>query len=194
MASIEPDALTPVVDGPFEMVVRVSGGGAEDLSLTPQLPRWAWWAPTAATKVVPGGSCPDSCLVSWTIDPAGQAQPWFEGWHRLEVNASTGGEFWTVSGAAVYYRQVVGTTWVDSIAADVTANTTGYASYVVDTGGDVVFEGSVGRKSGEQVTVSILPPADYSAASHDLDIEPLATATGRWSTDPGTGRASGSVH
>ena len=185
---------TPVVEGPFDLVVQVNGGAASDITLTPRMPNFDYdrFAPA---KTIPGGTCLTSCQVTWRLDPASQATPWYEGLRRIEVAAGMDNRSLQTYGSAVYYWPVVRSTWA-SVAADVTANTPGYPAAVVDTGGTVTFAGTPGRDPGERVVVSVLPAADPTGASGGLGVEPLVTvtATGTWSDDPATGYATGTAH
>ena len=194
VTSVVPGAYPAVVDGPFEMVVEVTGGGASDIELTPELPSWAWWAPSAPTMTVPGGTCTATCQVTWTIDPAGQATPWYPGTAHLGVSASMGGVPLTTYGTGVNYQAVVGPTSVAMVTADATDNTAGYAPWVADTGADVLYQGPHGRAPGEQVTLLVLPAPDGTPDSERLDRTPLATATGTWQHDGDTGNADGHAH
>ena len=194
IASIVPDAPTAVVNGPFVMTVKVTGGGAEAIVLTPDLPSWAWWAPSAPSKTIPGGTCTQECQVSWTIDPASQATPWYEGFARVGVSVMVGDRPVIGYGTAVIYQPVVRGSWVKTTTADPTVNTPGYASAVFDIGGQVTFEGMNTRAAGEHVDVLVLPPGDNTPDSQRLDTTPLASATGSWAADPAAGYATGTVH
>lgn len=191
-APLDPTGSAPTVEGPFDMVVQVTGGGAEDILLSPRLPSWAWFT-SAPDKTIPGGTCLDSCQVTWRIDPASQATPWYSGLRHLEVSAGTPTRSLSSYGASVYYRPAVASTWAE-VAADPTANTPGYATGMVDSGGMVTFSGMPGRAPGEQVNVFVLPKAGYDGASNELDGQPLASATGTWENDPETGYATGRAH
>lgn len=183
---VEAPHQTPgVVDGPFDMVVRVTGGGQDDIVLRPQLPFWAASAPSAPTVTVPGGTCPDSCLVSWRLDPADQATPWYPGSTHLEVVAVMAGRSLTTTGTGVLYAAPVQPSWVSAATATPTVNTPGYAAAVFDVGGEVTFAGMNGRDAGEDVVVSVLP------AEGDLGATPLTSVVSRWSDIPTTGYATG---
>jgi len=182
----------PVVDGPFDLVVQVNDGGASDIVLTPQLPHWRYF-PSALPKTVPAGTCLTSCQVTWRIDPASQATPWYEGMQHLGVSAIMDDRSLQTYGASVNYRPRVRPTWA-SMVADVTANTPGYAAGAVDTGGLVTFSGMPGRAPDEQVVISVLPSGHYDGASNELGFAPLASATGTWSNDPASGYATGTAH
>jgi len=194
VASIVADAPTSVVNGPFEMVVEVTGGGTRDIVLTPDLPSWAKSAPSAPSRTLPAGTCIESCLVAWRIDPASQATPWVEGWSRLGVWVSVDGRPVNGYGTGLVYQAPVQPTSVTGIAADPTANTLGYASTVADTGGVVTFTGSGPRREDEQVDVLVLPLADATFDSHRFDKVPLAVAHGTWATRSGDAAARGEAH
>lgn len=183
---------TTIVDGPFDMVVEVTGGGTSDITLTPDLPSWRYF-PSASAKTVPGGTCLSTCQVTWRIDPASQATPWYEGHRRIGVGALMDDRSLTTYGGGVYYRPKVASTWA-KVAADPTANTPGYSADAVDTGGQVTFSGMRGRSADEQVVVFVLPAAGYDGASNELGMAPLVSATGTWADDPATGYATGTVH
>lgn len=193
VVSVVPDASIPVVEGPFDLVVQVDGGGAEDIVIHPELPHWAWWWPKAEARTVPAGSCTSTCQVTWRIDPASQATPWYEGIQNIWLSASVGGRSVQAYGTSVAYRAPVRSTWANAVA-DVTENTPGYAEGVLDTGGQVTFSGMGGRSPGEQVEVLVLPLGDYTADSQRLDLAPLATAAGVWESDPDVGYATGRTH
>ncbi|MGO4598742.1 hypothetical protein [Terrabacter sp. 2RAF25] len=188
--------LTPVstvpdtsatVDGPFDMVVQVTGGVLQDLTLTPQLP--SWWVSTPSTPpiTIPAGSCPDSCLASWRIDPAAETAPWYAGTAHLGVVASMGDRSVQSYGNGVTYAPRVTPSWVADLAATPTANTFGSSPAVFDTGGVVVFAGEHGRSPGEQVRVTVRP------VDGDASTVPLVSTTAVWAQDPATGHADGRV-
>jgi hypothetical protein len=184
-----------IVDGPFQMVVQVENGGTSDITLTPNLPSWSYF-PTAPAQTVPGGTCAVTCQVTWQIDPASEATPWYEGFRNLGVTAVMDDRSLTTYGTGVYYRPTVRSTW-SGIVADPTANTPGFGAGMVDTGGTVTFSGMPGRSPGEQVVVSVLPPAvNTDSSSHEYGMAALATATGTWQSDPdaATGYARGTTH
>lgn len=181
-----PDSSMPAVTGPFDMVVEVTGGGTQDLTLTPLLTSWGWSTPTAKTITIAGGTCLDSCRVSWKIDPASENAPWY-GPGRLDVVAVMGDRSLGTSGTSAYYVPPVTATWVVDTIADATSKTAGGAGAVFDTGGEVVFAGPSGRVAGEQVKVSVI------RADGDLSSPRLMSWTGTWSSDPDsvTGSATG---
>jgi len=183
---------SPTVDGPFDLVVNISGAGASAITVTPNLPSWSYF-PTAPDQVVPGGTCTDTCRLTWRIDPATQATPWYEGLRHISLSAVMDDRSLTTYGTSVYYRPAVSSTWSD-VAADPTANTPGYAVGMVDTGGEVTFSGMRSRSPGEQVDVFVLPKAGYDGASNELGGVPLARATGTWGEEPATGYVTGRVH
>ncbi|MBD3783130.1 MAG: hypothetical protein IE926_09280 [Micrococcales bacterium] len=193
VTSVVPDAPTPVVDGPFDLVVEVTGGVTDDLTVIPWLPSWSW-APTAPAQTVPAGSCPVSCELTWRIDPAQQGTPWCPGFSRVDVRAAMAGRSVVTYGSAVYYQPTVSPT-LATFVADSTPNSPGYTGAVVDTGAQVTFRGAAGRLPDEQVEVLVLPPGGYSSDENRLDLPPLMNAAGTWTTDdPVLGLASGQVH
>lgn len=194
ITSTVPDSSTAVVEGPFDLTVKVTGGGDEDIRVSPSLPHWAWWWPEVEAKTIPGGTCILECQVTWTIDPSSQATPWYEGIHHIGLNALVGDRSVTAYGSGLDYRPRVQTTWVSGVTADVTVNTPGYAPGVLDSGGVVTFAGLNGRSPEEQVDVFVLPKGTEYADSQRLDFPRLASATGTWEVDPETGYATGSVH
>jgi len=186
--SVVPGTATPVVDGPFDLVVEVSGAGSEDVVLTPQLPSWWISLPQAPSKTIPGGSCLVVCRVSWRIDPAAQTAPWYAGVAGLDVIATMGDRSIQTYGAAADYRPVVQPTWVTQLSGDATANTVANSAGVFDTGGEVGFAGISGRGGGERIQVSVIP---YGG---DLSAPRLAPVDASWGPDTdewgySTGRA-----
>jgi len=177
-ASAVADAITPVVDGPFDMVVEVTGGVPQDLTVTPRLPSWGASTPAAEPITIAAGSCPDVCRVSWRIDPGAQLAPWYTGMAHLDVLADMGGRSIQTYGNAVTYQPVVQSTWVTEAVASPTVNTMGNAPSVFDTGGSVRYGGMQGRSGDEQVRVTVLP------SEGDLGAPPLVSATGSWEQDP----------
>ena len=188
-ASIVPGAVPAIVDGLFDLVVRVACGVPQDLTLTPQLPSWAASAPTADPITISAGSCPDACSVAWRVDPAAQATPWYGGVAGLAVAADMAGRWIQTYGNAVNYQPVIEPTWVSGVQAMPTPNTAGAAPSVFDSGGWVTFGGSSGRTSDEKVQVSVLP------TTGDLSAKPLRSYASAWSHDPDpqTGYAAGRI-
>ena len=194
VTSIVDGATVPIVDGPFDLVVRVTGGGASAIELTPVLPSWTWSSP-AATTTVPGGSCPVECTVSWRIDPADQSTPWPQGWKPLDVTAVVNGQSITTYGGAVDHQPVVPSTEVVGATADASAAHPGWGASVADTGAQVAFRGAPGHRLDEQVVVSVLPLPGSDAASSSLGVPALATTTATWDPDPDAyGRSTGQAH
>jgi hypothetical protein len=178
---------TAIVDGPFDMIVQVTGGVPHDLTLTPWLPSWAASSPTADPVTIPAGSCPESCSVSWRLNPASQTTPWYPGFARLDVDAVMDGRSIQTYGNGVNYQPVVQPTRVAGTEATATPNTAGGGPEVFDSGGWVTFSGLGTRAADEQVQVSVL------TAAGDLSATPLLSAAGFWSQepDPDTGYAVG---
>ncbi len=194
VTSIVDGATVPIVDGPFDLVVQVTGGGASAIELTPVLPSWNWSSP-APPQTVPGGSCPVKCTRTWRIDPGSQATPWPQGWKPLAVTAVVDGQSIMTYGGAVDHQPVVPSTEVVGVTADASAAHPGWAASVADTGAQVTFRGAPGHHLDEQVVVSVLPLPGSDAASSTLGVPALATTTATWDPDPDAyGRSTGQAH